>query len=87
MTLSNLGYALVAASLLSIGACASVEQIDDVESEGFLTDEVYSKLEPTNDSIRAGLGYINTDMDISRHDKILLDPVISFVREDPTDIL
>ena len=79
MSLSKLGYALVAASLMSLGACASVEQIDDLGTEGFLTDEVYSKLEPTNDSLRAGLGYINTDMDISRHDKILLDPVISFV--------
>ncbi len=87
MTLSKLGYALVAASLMSLGACASVEQIDDVESEGFLTDEVYSKLVPTNDSLRAGLGYVNTSMDISRHDKILLDPVVSFIGEDIAETL
>ncbi len=87
MTLSNFGYALVAVSLFSLGACASVEQIDDHESAGFLTDEVYSMLEPTNDSVRAGLGYINTNMDISRHDKILLDPVVSFVGEDPADAI
>lgn len=82
MSLSKLGYAVVAVSLMSLGACATTAQIDDLESEGFLTDEVYSKLEPTNDVNRAGLGYLNTDMDISRHDKILIDPVISFAGED-----
>jgi hypothetical protein len=87
MTLSKLGTALVAASLMSLGACAGVVQIDDHESAGFLTDEVYSKLEPTNDSVRAGLGYLNTSMDISRHDKILIDPVVSFVGEDPAESL
>ncbi len=87
MTLSKIGYALVAVSLMSLGACASVEQIDDVESAGFLTDEVYSKLEPTNDSLRAGMGYVNRNMDISRHDKILLDPVVSFVGEDSADAI
>ena len=85
MTLSKLGYGLVAASLMSLGACAGTVQIDDLETAGFLTDEVYSKLEPTNDSVRAGLGYLNTSMDISRHDKILLDPVVSFVGEDSAD--
>ncbi|MCZ6718482.1 MAG: DUF3313 domain-containing protein [Gammaproteobacteria bacterium] len=87
MTLSKFGYALVAASLMSLGACAGVVQIDDLETAGFLTDEVYAKLEPTNDSVRAGLGYINKDMDISRHDKILLDPVVSFVGEDSDDAI
>jgi hypothetical protein len=72
---------------MSLGACASVEQIDDHESAGFLTDEVFSKLVPTNNSLRAGLGYINTGMDISRHDKILLDPVVSFVGEDSAEAL
>ena len=52
MILSKLGYALVAVSLMSLGACAGVVQIDDHESAGFLTDEVYSKLAPTNDSVR-----------------------------------
>ena len=85
MTLSKLGYALVAVGLTSLGACAGVVQIDDLESAGFLTDEVYSKLAPTNDSVRAGLGYLNPGMDISRHDKILLDPVISFVGENSGD--
>jgi hypothetical protein len=87
MTLSKLGFALVAASLMSLGACAGIEQIDDHDSAGFLTDEVYSKLEPTNDSLRAGLGYKNTDIDISRYDKILLDPVVSFVGEDSADAI
>ena len=87
MTLSKLGYALVAVSLMSLGACAGVVQIDDHDSAGFLTDEVYAKLEPTNDSVRAGLGYLNTNMDISRHDKILLDPVVSFVGEDSADAI
>ena len=87
MTLSKLRYAFVAMSLMSFGACAGVVQIDDHESAGFLTDEVYSKLEPTNDSVRAGLGYLNTSMDISRHDKILIDPVVSFVGEDPAESL
>ncbi len=87
MTLSKLGCALVAVSLLSLGACAGVVQIDDLDSNGFLTDEVYAKLEPTNDSVRAGLGYLNTNMDISRHDKILLDPVVSFVGEDSADAI
>ena len=41
MTLSKLGYTFVAVSLLSLGACASVEQIDDHETAGFLTDEVF----------------------------------------------
>ena len=72
MTLSKLGTALVAVSLMSLGACAGTAQIDDHESAGFLTDEVYSMLAPTNDPVRAGLGYLNTGMDISRHDKILL---------------
>jgi len=87
MTLSKLGYAFVVVSLMSLGACASVEQIDDHESAGFLTDEVYSKLTPTNDSLRAGLGYVNRNMDISRHDKMLLDPVVSFVGEDSADAI
>ncbi len=87
MSLSKLGYAVVAVSLMSLGACATTAQIDDLESEGFLTDEVYSKLEPTNDVNRAGLGYLNTDMDISRHDKILIDPVVSFVGEDAGESL
>ena len=86
MSLSKLGYAVVAVSLMSLGACATTAQIDDLESEGFLTDEVYSKLEPTSDVNRAGLGYLNTDMDISRHDKILIDPVVSFVGEDAGDL-
>ena len=86
MSLSKLGYAVVAVSLMSLGACATTAQIDDLESEGFLTDEVYSKLEPTNDVNRAGLGYLNTGMDISRHDKILLDPVVSFAGEDAGDL-
>jgi len=72
---------------MSLGACAGIEQIDDHDAAGFLTDEVYSKLEPTDDSLRAGLGYLNTGMDISRHDKILLDPVVSFVGEDPADAI
>jgi hypothetical protein len=72
---------------MSLGACASVEQIDDLESAGFLTDEVFSKLTPTNDSLRAGLGYVDRNMDISRHDKILLDPVVSFVGEDSAEAL
>ena len=82
MSLSKLGYAVVAVSLMSLGACATTAQIDDLDSEGFLTDEVYSKLEPTKDSVRAGLGYLNTGMDISRHDKILIDPIVSFVGDD-----
>ena len=87
MNLPKLRHALVAVSLISLGACATTAQIDDLESEGFLTDEVYAKLVPTNDSLRAGLGYINTGMDISRHDKILLDPVVSFVGEDSADAI
>jgi hypothetical protein len=87
MTLSKIGKALVAVSLMSLGACAGTAQIDDLESAGFLTDEVYSKLAPTNDSVRAGLGYLNTGMDISKHDKILLDPVVSFVGEDSADAI
>ncbi len=87
MTLSKLGFALVAVNLMSLGACAGTVQIDDHESAGFLTDEVYSKLEPTNDSVRAGLGYLNTNLDISRHDKILLDPVVSFVGENSADAI
>ncbi len=86
MTLSKLGYAVVAVSLMSLGACATTAQIDDLDSEGFLTDEVYSKLEPTNDVNRAGMGYLNTGMDISRHDKILIDPVVSFAGEDAGDL-
>ena len=82
MALSKLGAALVAVSLMSLGACAGTVQIDDLDSTGFLTDEVYSKLEPTKDSVRAGLGYLNTSMDISRHDKILLDPIVSFGGDD-----
>ncbi len=87
MTLSKLGKALVAVSLMSLGACAGTAQIDDLEATGFLTDEIYSKLAPTTDSVRAGLGHLNTGMDISRHDKILLDPIVSFGGEDPADYI
>ncbi len=87
MTLSKLGYAFVAVSLMSLGACAGTTQTGDLESTGFLADEVYSRLETTNDSVRAGLGYLNTGMDISRHDKVLLDPVVSFVGEGSADAI
>nr|WP_302477136.1 DUF3313 domain-containing protein [Ruegeria arenilitoris] len=58
--------------------CDAIRQTGDLDPSGFLTPDIYAKLEEPGDPLRAGLSYINPDFDASGYDKLLFDPIVSF---------
>lgn len=85
MDFVNFKHVVSGLCLLSLAACAGMEQTSDLEASGFLEPEVYDKLEPTGDELRAGLGYLNPATDFAKYDKMLLDPIFSFRSMDTND--
>jgi len=62
----------VAVLALAILGCATTEQVPNVRMSGFLTD--YSKLHPGRPG-QAEFTYRNPNMDLSKYNKAILDPV------------
>ncbi len=75
------GWFFVVVFVLTIAACAKTGHRMDVSvpDSGFLGAEYYAKLTPGDeDKYQASLRWISPNMDLTKYDKLMLDPIVSY---------
>ena len=70
---------IIIVCLFILNGCAATKQAKKVEGSGFLSPEIYAKMEDGNrKELEAARRYLAKDVDWRKYNKIKLDPIVLF---------